>query len=304
MKISAAKSPRCSGHEIDTSAKHFGMMRDSNDALDRPAELRQRMAEEGYLYLPQLLDREGVLEARREVCQRLLHAGYLSPDAPLMDAIAVPGKANGFMPELVAKGNRQLLNVLYDGPMMRFWESFLGDRVRHFDYTWFRTVFPGHGTASHCDVVYMGRGTPNLYTAWTPIGDVDLELGGLMMLEGSNNHARLRSGYCQMDVDAYCANGDGKDAWTRGTGGLLGKDANQIRRSLGGRWLTRESYRAGDVVLFSVFTVHAGLDNQSGRTVRLSSDSRYQPADEPADERWIGEHPAGHGPGGKKAMIC
>jgi len=50
-------------------------------------------------------------------------------------------------------------------------------------------------------------------------------------------------------------------------------------------------------------TVHASLDNQTNR-FRLSSDSRYQLASEPADERWIGAHPAGHGPAGKKGKIC
>jgi hypothetical protein len=37
---------------------------------------------------------------------------------------------------------------------------------------------------------------------------------------------------------------------------------------------------------------------------RLSSDSRYQLATEPADERWIGEHPIAHGAAGKKGEIC
>jgi len=50
-------------------------------------------------------------------------------------------------------------------------------------------------------------------------------------------------------------------------------------------------------------TVHASLDNQSTR-LRLSSDSRYQLASEPADERWIGPNPIAHGPAGKKGKAC
>ena len=34
-------------------------------------------------------------------------------------------------------------------------------------------------TGAHYDVVYMGRGTPRLYTSWTPIGDAPLEDGPL-----------------------------------------------------------------------------------------------------------------------------
>ena len=50
-------------------------------------------------------------------------------------------------------------------------------------------------------------------------------------------------------------------------------------------------------------TVHASLDNHSNR-FRLSSDSRYQLASEPADERWIGENPIAHGVAGKRSKIC
>ena len=53
---------------------------------------------------------------------------------------------------------------------------FLGEPVRYFDYTWFRSVPPGPGTASHCDIVYMGRGErERLFTVWTPIGDIAME---------------------------------------------------------------------------------------------------------------------------------
>jgi hypothetical protein len=76
----------------------------------------------------------------------------------------------------------------------------------------------------------------------------------------------------------------------------------QIQHSLGGRWLTTE-YRASDVLIFSIFTVHASLDNQSDR-VRISSDSRYQLASDPVDERWVGEKPIGHSQAGKRGRIC
>jgi hypothetical protein len=49
--------------------------------------------------------------------------------------------------------------------------------------------------------------------------------------------------------------------------------------------------------------VHGGLDNRSHR-LRLSSDSRYQLASEPIDERWVGENPPGHGSAGKRGRVC
>lgn len=305
MQLVQQMIPRNQGNILETAPKVYGSLRDSSDALDDVSELHRRMKEDGYLFLPGQLHREEVLEARHEICRRLSEAGVLDPDRAIDDAILGSNRPNAAMPD-VSKNNPYLAKVLYDGPMIAFWRYFLGGAVRHFDYTWFRTISPGYGTQCHCDIVYMGRGTSDLYTAWTPIGDISLDLGGLMILEGSNNHDRLRNSYGKMDVDAYCSNRQGPaglDGWQK-THGWLGRDPNQIRRSLGGRWLTCDEYRAGDVLVFSVYTVHAGLDNQTANRLRLSSDSRYQLASEPADPRWVGENPVGHGAAGKLAKIC
>ncbi len=61
-------------------------------------------------------------------------------------------------------------------------------------------------------------------------------------------------------------------------------------------------YETGDVLIFGMFTVHASLDNCTDR-IRLSTDTRYQLASEPIDERWVGEVP-GHSEGGKRGKIC
>jgi ectoine hydroxylase-related dioxygenase (phytanoyl-CoA dioxygenase family) len=151
----------------------------------------------------------------------------------------------------------------------------------------------------------MGRGTENLYTGWTPMGDISFEQGGLMMLEHSHRLERVRSTYGQMDVDSYCENRPSGELYARGEkrwSGHLSRNAPRLREKLSGRWLTTE-FRAGDLLTFGMFTIHASLDNQSDR-VRLSSDSRYQLASEPADERWVGEQPMAHGPAGRRGRIC
>jgi ectoine hydroxylase-related dioxygenase (phytanoyl-CoA dioxygenase family) len=66
--------------------------------------------------------------------------------------------------------------------------------------------------------------------------------------------------------------------------------------------LTAE-YEMGDVLVFTMFTMHAASDNHTNR-VRLSTDTRYQLASEPADERWIGEDPPKHGIHAKEGVIC
>ena len=275
------------------------------------------MGEDGYLLFRGLLERDEVLEARREVTRRLAEYGFLTPGTDPLDAIAPPREAVGaadagsetgrsnFMPDLLAEKNAALMRVLYSGPLMEFFESFFGEPARHYDFTWFRSIFPGaHGTPPHSDVVYMGRGErERLYTAWTPIGDIDFDQGGLVILEGSNRSDALRDGYWKRDVDAYCTNReDRRDEWQSGLRGNLSQDAARVRNGLGGRWVTGE-FRAGDVLIFSTYTVHCSIDNHSDR-IRLSSDSRYQPASKPADERWVGPNPAGHGPAGKRGLIC
>ncbi|HVP19536.1 MAG TPA: phytanoyl-CoA dioxygenase family protein [Spirochaetia bacterium] len=177
---------------------------------------------------------------------------------------------------------------------------------------WLRAKKPGiaDATAPHYDVVFMGRGTRRLYTAWTPLEDVPLEKGGLMILEGSHLLSDVRSTYGELDVDTYCANKSeardietGKKQWEdRVNGGKYADDALAVREALGGRWLTSD-FHAGDVLLFSMYTMHASSDNHS-RSYRLSTDTRYQLASEPVDERWIGKNPPAHGPGGKRGMIC
>jgi ectoine hydroxylase-related dioxygenase (phytanoyl-CoA dioxygenase family) len=153
----------------------------------------------------------------------------------------------------------------------------------------------------------MNRGTFNLYTAWVPFGDIDLELGGLIILENSHRQTGRLKKYLETDVDAYCENKprevarieEGKSVRR----GHLSTNPVTLREKLGGRWLSAE-YKAGDLLTFGLATVHASLDNRSERRLRMSSDSRYQLASEPADERWVGPNPVGHARAGKRGRIC
>lgn len=295
------------GRELDASPEAFGELEDSSSWLLHPEELRIRMERDSYLLLRGLLDRDDVLEARRAVVRRLARDDFLDPGTDPMEGRVRPGSKLNFRPGL-ARDNPALDRILYSGPLIDFYRRFFGEEVLHFDFTWFRAVAPGAGTAPHCDMVYMGRGTRDqLYTAWIPIGDVPLSLGGLMILEGSHLHKNRLRRYLSHDVDTYCTNGRhaaaieaGEKKWERD--GTLSRDPVSLREKLGGRWLTT-GFRAGDVLTFPMHTVHASLDNHSDQ-VRLSSDSRYQPASQPADGRWIGENPPGHSLAGKRGRIC
>jgi len=305
--ISPALHPRAQGRDLDTSEASFGPLVSSAGLLGDAGALNARLEADGYLYLPGLLDREEVLAARRHAVGVLAADGCLQPGTDPMDAIAREGLDMAFRPDL-AVGNEALMRYLYTGALMDFYRTLFGEDVLHFDFTWFRAVAPGRGAKPHCDIVYMGRGErEKLFTAWVPTGDVPIETGGLMILEGSHRqHDRLRH-YLQRDVDTYCSNGRhaaqikaGQKQWE--WDGSLAADPVSLREKLGGRWLTT-SFRAGDVLTFRMDTVHASLDNPS-RHIRLSSDSRYQPASRPTDGRWTGEKPVGHSVAGKRGRIC
>lgn len=297
----------CLGQPLDVSPAAFGELRRSDDIVRDGDALRQRMQEDGYLFLPGLLDRDEVMAVRGHITDRLAELGALDPNQPKLDAGYAPGGKLKSSHDL-SQNNPLLDRLLYAGPMMEHYGRLLGGAVRHFDFTWFRAVGPGQGTYPHCDIVYMGRGTFNLFTSWTPIGDVPISLGGLMMLEGSHRqHDKLRS-YLSKDVDEFCTNYPDADAIQSGEkiwqdwDGRLSSNPVTLREKLGGRWLTTD-FKAGDVLCFGMGTVHASLDNHSSR-IRLSSDSRYQLASEPCDERWTGPNPVGHGVAGKKGKIC
>jgi hypothetical protein len=297
------------GHELDTGPEAFGELLPCNDLEGNAPALNERLAQDGYLFLRDFLDIDQVMSARQEILSRISERGGLRPETPLMDGISIEGPEGQVFSHDLARDNQALEAVLYSGLLRDFFELLLGGAIGHFDYTWFRAYAGGQqGTYPHCDRVYMGRGTPDLYTAWVPFGDVPLELGGLMILEGSHllETERMRD-YLESDVDKYCLDDENAADIVSGKiylkwDGSLTDNPGELRAELGGRWLTTD-YRAGDLVVFTMATVHGSLDNQGDR-FRLSSDSRYQLAGEPVDERWMGENPSAHGPESKIGMIC
>jgi len=307
MSTATALPPLYSyGHALEMADDKVGLLRDSADAADDVVELRRRFAEDGYLYMRGYLDRDQVLEARASLTSRLAEAGVLDPAFPHTEAVCKPGSGYVFKPELT-NNNPEVQNLLYGPELIGFYQRFFGEDVRHYDFTWLRAVGPGKGTNPHCDLPYMGRGTHKHMTCWLPYGDISFDLGGLMILEGSHQRMDLLEHYVYRDVDTFCENKpvDAANAkagkWT--FSGTLSHNPPVLRNKFGGRWLTTE-FRAGDFLTFGMFLVHASLDNRTTNRLRISSDSRYQRASEPIDERWVGANPPGHTTAGKRGRIC
>jgi ectoine hydroxylase-related dioxygenase (phytanoyl-CoA dioxygenase family) len=141
---------------------------------------------------------------------------------------------------------------------------------------------------AHYDVVIWG-GTKNVYTMWTPFDDIPLEMGTLALCLGSQHFEKMKTTYGQMDVD--------RDNVATG---WFSEDPIEIADTFGGQWATT-AFAAGDAIFFGMFMMHASLNNTTNR-YRISSDTRYQLASEPVDERWIGTKPKGHYAWGKTPL--
>lgn len=286
------------GRPVQTGEENLGELAPAD------GDLGARLAEDGFVFLRGFLDRDAVRATRTSVLRQMEPDGIFEPDAPLDEGRLRPGADTAFRPD-VANSNAEVQSLLYSPRVMALFESLFGEPAMHYDFTWLRAVGHGRSTMPHYDTVYMGRGSARVLTMWVPLGDIPLELGGLAVLEGSNRAAGLIETYGRMDVDEWCENKPGVRAVDdRGlvSFGALPDHPDELRRQYGSRWLTAE-FQIGDVLIFGMHTLHASLDNRTHR-LRLSTDSRYQPASEPADPRWIGDDPPGHGPRGAKNTIC
>lgn len=263
----------------------IGPLRESNDIMGNMDALRSRMAEDGYLLIRRLHDPANVRAARKMLLENLAANNQIDMRFPLDEGVINPENGDGaFLGGANSLTHKpELLSVVESPELLHFFGEFLGGDAMTFDFKWLRAVKKGHNSGAHFDVIYMGRGTLNLYTVWTPLGDLSYEMGTLAILPGAHRSEaakKLRETYGKMDVDR-----DKVQGW-------YSNDPFELVEKYGGKWLSTE-FQMGDALIFGMYTMHASLNNGSNR-YRLSCDTRYQRADEPIDERWIGKNPKAH----------
>jgi len=272
---------------MDMSPKALAELVESNDLLDDGDALRSRMSENGYLFFRRLIDPATVRAARREILLKYAIVGEIdSNNYPLMDAIR---SEHSFIDQVNLRAFTESLRtglayeqVVMNPTLLQFLETLLGGAVRSYDFRWPRFVRPGEGCGFHYDGPYMNRGSDKVFTTWIPLGDVARHEGALIILDQSHRADELLSTYARQDADVE------KISW-------LGTDPIKLQKRFGGRWLTTD-FKAGDVLCFGMHMLHGALDNLSPvNRCRLTSDTRYQRADEPLDERWNGSNPEAHG---------
>jgi hypothetical protein len=263
-----------------------GELRDSAALADDGDALRHRLAEDGYLFLRGVLDARAVLGARAEVLERLVAVEEIRP--PALDGIATGtsrraervGDLGAFW-KSVSEGPA-LRRVTHGETLRQLHGRILGEPARPHDYLFLRVAPVGRSTGLHFDYPFFTRTTERVHTTWIPFGDVPVSEGPLVIVEGSHRFGDLHQGLRGFDV-----------VYDTSRKAQVTDDFTAFAQARGCRLLSRD-FRAGDVCIFGMFTLHGSLDNrsESGR-VRVSCDVRYQPAADPQDSRYFGPSPGG-----------
>lgn len=275
---------RVKGQPVPSSLIHE--MTDSASLLDNPKALRTRLVEDGYLYLRGVVDRDAIMAARQEVFERLVSVGEIK--APAIDGIATgDSRRKELEPDLgafwrsISEGTK--LRAASNGrDMQRIMSLIFGEPARNQDYIFLRAGARGRATGLHFDYPFFTRAHDKVCTVWMPIGDVPVEDGPVVVVEGSNKYRDLIDPMIGFDIS--------KDNTRKAD---FGADAISFATSRGTRLLT-QNFQAGDIAMFGMYTAHGSLDNHSPiNRVRLSCDLRWQPASLPLDDRYFGDPPKG-----------
>lgn len=265
--------------EVEMGGQYLKELRSSNDIFEDTDELRKRMEEDGYLLFRQFHDREQVVSARQNVMNRLQEMGRLDPNYSIDHALIGKDNKSVFFDNKVdyPKELPDFYNTVTSPTVMGFFDRFLGGPSLTYDFKWLRAVPNGPGAEVHYDIVFMGRGSHNLYTMWTPLVDVTLDGSPLCICVGSHKFKKLIDTYGQLDV-----------VRDRVAGGALTKDPFEIIEKFGGQWATT-AFETGDVIIFGMYTLHMSLGNYTNK-YRISCDTRFQLASDPVDSRYIGKN--------------
>ena len=266
--------------------ERVGELRDSAAEAGDASALARRLVDDGYVFLRDVLDVDEVRAARVEVLERLVQVGEIRPPAADGIATGTSHRAEsvgdlGTFWKSVSEG-RALRQVTH-GPRLRSLLTRIAEGpVRAHDYLFLRAAPVGRTTGLHFDYPFFARATERVCTAWVPLGDVPATDGPLVIVEGSHRFTDMHQGVRGFDV-----------AYDSSRKAQVAADFGEFVAARNCRLLTAD-FRAGDVCVFGMLTLHGSLDNHStaGR-VRLSCDVRYQPADEPIDPRYFGPNPGG-----------
>ena len=257
---------------------------------DLNSDLAQQLGDNGYLLLRNVHDPLEVDAARKEVLHRLAEVGEVSDPVESglssglsrrRDIYPTTEDLGGFW-KSVSEG-KAVRSVINGSRITRVMSKLFQEPVQHFSFAWLRAMTAGRASPLHIDHPYMNRGSKRLVTCWSPLSRISLSDGPLYIMEGSQNWPDIRRQFEGHDVDR-----------DQSRPGHIQESPIKLAQQMAAKFLTAE-FELGDCLVFGMFTVHGSFDNNSANgLIRLSCDTRFQPAADPMDERFAGPDPAAH----------
>ncbi|MDB6167527.1 MAG: Phytanoyl-CoA dioxygenase [Verrucomicrobia bacterium] len=255
---------------------------DSTPLLGDPPALRARAQEEGYLFFKRRLPAEEILPLRAEMLAVVDKYGWRQPGQDALgglidyDAINAVPETDMHRTDVGVTADAyhdvQKLERFHRLPhhprLLEIYRTLFGREVLVHPRHIARMITPHTcmvPTPPHQDFPYI-QGTTNTWTCWFPVGDCPKSLGGLTVLRASH-----RQGYLPVQP-------------AKGAGGFaVPLCPNETEWAEG-------DYEIGDVLTFPCHTIHKALRCQFKDRIRLSLDVRYQPVDEPVENRSLNPH--------------
>jgi len=254
---------------------------DSTPLLSNREGLLRRAEEDGYLYLRRYLPPEDVLALRAQMLGVVGRYGWRAPGQDELDGL-IDLEAINRVPDqqmrtdigvsIAAYNDVQRLELLHRLPhhpkLLSLYRLLFDSDVfvhpRHIArmITGHRAMIP---TPPHQDFPLI-QGTTRTWTCWFPLGDCPRAHGGLAILKSSH-----RLGVVPIQL-------------AKGAGGIA------VQLCPGENAWAQGDYQAGDIITFPSLTIHKALRCRIPRIIRLSLDVRYQPVDEPIEERSLMPH--------------
>ena len=223
--------------------------------------LRQRIADDGYVFFRGLLDRARVESIGRSGLTALQEEGWLAAEGdPVNAAPRPPVRAVRMRDAFTDRGYQRVLfdpdfnRIPFDSRLAEVMGQILGPAGVCYPLKLPRIVYPSSlvprqpGGFMHKDY----GSVQDMFTCWVPLGEVPASLGGLAVLPGSQHSSRVAA----VPLD-------------------------RLERG----WRTTD-YEPGDVLVFHCMTTHAALPNRQER-MRFSAEYRWQLADQPAPRRMV-----------------
>ncbi|MEX2542044.1 MAG: phytanoyl-CoA dioxygenase family protein [Trueperaceae bacterium] len=281
------------GHRLSAAPERLGRLEPTESGTPM-AELRTRYRQHGYLWLKRFLNRGEVLAFRERFFSALVGTGLLAEGSDPGLGIHGGGETQSETEKVLMEFARTAAfeSFCLQPRLWRFFDDFLQGPSYLHKRKIIRYTAPGKGftTPAHYDLIYLRGGSDSVCTAWIPIGDVPVAMGGVIYLEGSDALGRkMEREFAERNADlppderisAYNKN--------MAEGGWIGRDLPAMAERFDARWLMAD-YEAGDIVVHSAYMIHAATDNvDPGGRIRLSTDIRYQSVRDEIDARW-GNH--------------